>query len=351
MPQKMIANTCLTINLNAIISNWKTLDASSAPKVKTGAVIKANAYGLGIKYVAPALAKIGVTSFFVAFPEEGIHVRNAVGPAPKIYVFSGFMQNCKKAVQSANLIPLLNSLEQIKSFQSIMPTAIFGLQLDTGMNRLGLEPAEFAQIRNIAPQADLIISHLACADDPNHPNNQEQLDVFHRMTDGLNVPKSLAATGGIFLGSDYHFDLCRPGIGLYGGLPFVKAEPVVSLSLPVIQIRDVLKGETVGYSATWQAKRDSKIATLAAGYADGLLRAMGNKHLMLYAGKTPCPLIGRVSMDLLTVDVTDLPLPIDRLHLLNSHQKIDDLATAASTIGYEILTALGERYNRCYIGI
>ena len=175
--------------------------------------------------------------------------------------------------------------------------------------------------------------------------NAYQLDVFHQMTDGFSTPRSLAATGGILLGPEYHFDLCRPGIGLYGGLPFTDAAPVVQLDLPVIQTRRLNPGEVVGYGNSWQATRPSHIATLAAGYADGLMRALG-QGTTLWHGNQPCPLVGRVSMDLITVDITDLPETPQSLSILNAHQTVDDLAHIAGTIGYEILTSIGHRYTR-----
>jgi alanine racemase len=165
------------------------------------------------------------------------------------------------------------------------------------------------------------------------------------MTDGLDIPRSLAATGGTLLGQAYHFDMTRPGIGLYGGLPFEQALPVVSLDLPIIQVRDVVAGETVGYGNSWTAERDSRIATVSGGYADGLIRAMGS-NATLFAGDTPCPMVGRVSMDLITADITDLGEAPDSLQLLGRHQTVDTVAEAAGTIGYEILTSLGQRYHR-----
>jgi len=196
----------------------------------------------------------------------------------------------------------------------------------------------------------LIMSHLACADTPDHPKNAAQLQCFRSMTNGMRTRRSLAATGGILLGADYHFDLCRPGIGLYGGAPFEAASPVVNLSIPVIQTRDVAVGESVGYGAAWVAKRPSKIATVAAGYADGLIRAMGAGNAVLWAGDCACPMVGRVSMDLLTVDVTELANVPKHLEILNSHQGVDKLADSAGTIGYEMLTNLGMRYKRDYKG-
>lgn len=345
-----MAVATLTIDLNAIADNWRALDAMSAANVETAAVVKADGYGLDAGRVSRALSKAGVKTFFVAVAEEGIAVRQAIGHDAEIYVFSGCCAGDAPILKSHKLIPLLNSPEQIKDF--LPSSAPFGIQLDSGMNRLGMESAEFAalkdQITHATPQ--LIMSHLACADDPTHPQNAAQLATFRAMTTGLNTRRSLAATGGIMRGADYHFDLNRPGVGLYGGAPFTNASPAVRLSIPVIQTRDVARGETVGYGAKWQAQRPTKVATVASGYADGLIRAMGNGSLHLYAGHTPCPLIGRVSMDLITVDVTDLETVPDRLDLLNPIQTIEHLANAAGTIGYEILTSLGARYNRVYKG-
>ena len=190
---------------------------------------------------------------------------------------------------------------------------------------------------------------LACADEPQHVMNAEQRSTFVDMTAGCDAPRSLAATGGVLLGPTYHFDLTRPGVGLYGGAPFDEALPVVTLSLPVIQTREVAAGEAVGYSCTWVAGKPSRVATVAAGYADGILRSLSGKGT-LWAGDTPCPVVGRVSMDLITVDVTALDSVPDTLDILGPRQGIDDLATQAGTIGYEILTSLGARYRRRYTG-
>jgi len=192
------------------------------------------------------------------------------------------------------------------------------------------------------------MSHLACSDDPAHPMNAAQLAEFHHMTDGISVPRSLAATGGVLLGPEYHFEITRPGIGLYGGAPFTEAQAVVRLSIPVIQTRDVMAGETVGYGNSFTAPRDMRLATISAGYADGIQRALSGKAT-LWAGDIPCPLVGRVSMDLLTIDVSDLPDDPETLDLLGPHQGIDTVADLIDTIGYEILTGLGHRYARQYL--
>jgi alanine racemase len=219
------------------------------------------------------------------------------------------------------------------------------------MNRLGMEAADWAGLAEtaLAQKPRLVMSHLACADEPDHPMNAAQLAEFRRMTDGIDAPRSLSATGGILLGPAYHFDLTRPGIGLYGGLPFEAASPVVHLDLPVIQIRNVAPGETVGYGNSWTAERPTRLATLAAGYADGITRHLSNR-VVLWHGDTPCPLRGRVSMDLLTVDVTDCDGAPEALSLLNDRQGVDTLADLAGTIGYELLTQLGHRYRRHLAG-
>ena len=338
----------LTINLHALASNWRALNAKT--DVETGAVVKADAYGLGVGPVSATLAEEGVRKFFVAVAEEGAAVRKAIGPGPMIGVFSGHMEGDADLLRDHDLTPLINSPEQFARHQQAMPDHAFGIQLDTGMNRLGLEPTDWAELR---PKAEplkpaLIMSHLACSDEPDHPMNQQQLKTFRAMTDGVTAPRSLAATGGTLMGSEFHFDFCRPGIGLYGGMPFADAKPVVAVDLPVIQVRAVEVGETVGYGNTWVARRPSRIATVAAGYADGLHRAIGG-GIDTFAGDQPCPVVGRISMDLITVDVTDLPRDPERLRILNGHQTVDDLAEAAGTIGYEILTSLGARYSRGYV--
>ena len=341
----------LTIDLDALAANWLALDSCSAPNVETGATVKADGYGLGAGTVARALLKTGVRSFFVAAAEEGAAVREAVGDDARIFVYSGHMAGDTDMIGDLRLIPLLNSIEQVTRHIESLPLQNFGIQLDSGMNRLGMEPEEWAAVREILPRRrlDLIMSHLACADEPDHPMNAQQLEQFREMTDGTGVPRSLAATGGILLGPEYHFDLTRPGIGLYGGPPFEESRPVASLSIPVIQTRELEPGEPVGYANSWIAEEPTRLATISAGYADGLLRAMSNTAV-LFADDIPCPLVGRVSMDLITVDISHLDFIPRTLDLLCSHQNVDDLAEAAGTIGYEILTSLGARYSRRYKG-
>lgn len=335
----------LSIDLGALAANWSALNAKTA--ARTAAVVKADGYGLGAGRVAKALQQVGADTFFVAVAEEGAAVRQAIGPGPMIGVFAGHMAGDTDMLRDLELTPMLNAPGQIKRHFETLPNHPFGIQLDTGMNRLGLEWDDWAAWAEpvLRRKPVLVMSHLACADEPDHPMNTYQLDLFHQMTDGISTPRSLAATGGALLGEAFHFDLIRPGIGLYGGLPFADARPVVRLDLPVIQIRDLAAGEVVGYGNAWQADRPSRIATLSAGYADGLIRAMSGRAT-LWHGSTPCPLVGRVSMDLLTIDVTDCDEDPAYLTILGPHQTVDDLAAAAGTIGYEILTSLGGRYSR-----
>ena len=316
---------------------------------ETAAVVKANGYGLGAEQVAGALASAGAKSFFVAVAEEGPTVRKVVGHEAQIYIFSGHMVGDTQYIQNHNLIPLINSIDQLNYHLELLQNHPFGIQLDTGMNRLGMEPKEWQAVRELALQLNpkLIMSHLACADDREHAMNVEQHRLFLELTNDVAVPKSLAATGGILLGKDYHFDLTRPGIGLFGGLPFEEAKPVVSLDIPVIQIREIKAGESVGYGNTWTAPTARKIATISAGYADGIIRAMGS-NTSLYSAGMQCPVVGRISMDLIGIDVSELAAPPTSLSLLNSTQRIDHLAANAGTIGYELLTSFGGRYKRLY---
>jgi alanine racemase len=335
----------LSIDLSALAANWRALDAKTT--VETAAVVKSDGYGLGAGRVSKALASVGARRFFVAVAEEGAAVRQALGDGIEISVFSGHMASDTDMIRDLDLTPILNSVDQVTRHLETLPGHSFGIQLDTGMNRLGMEWDEWAAVAEVvlAQHPTLVMSHLACADDADHPMNPYQLDIFHKMTDGITTPRSLAATGGILLGADYHFDLCRPGIGLYGGAPFKDAHQVARVDLPVIQVRALDAGEVAGYGNSWQADRPSRIATVSAGYADGLIRAMSDKATLWYDDH-PCPLVGRVSMDLITVDVTDLGFDPEALTILGPKQSIDQLADRAGTIGYEILASLGGRYSR-----
>lgn len=346
-----MATGTLSIDLDALVANWRRLDGHSAASCRTGACVKADGYGLGADRVAAALAGAGCRAFFVAVAEEGAALRRVLGEGPAIFVFSGHMEGDTDALREARLTPMLNAIDQLTRHLEALPGHPFGIQLDTGMNRLGMEPDAWDAVREIALGAGpaMVMSHLACADEPEHPMNARQLAEFRRMTEGVTAPRSLAATGGILLGPEYHFDMARPGIGLYGGLPFEDAAPVVTLELPVIQLRELAAGETVGYGNAWTAEGPARIATVSGGYADGLIRSLGEAGV-LFADGVPCPIAGRVSMDLITVDVTHLDGVPLALEALGPHQGVDDLAGAAGTIGYEILTSLGARYARRYRG-
>jgi alanine racemase len=343
-----MAQAKLTIDLAVLRANWRALAAKSHSE--TGAVVKADGYGLGANQVALALADEGARRFFVASCEEGASLRDALGSGPEINVFSGHMDGDTALIRDAQLTPMINSIDQMLRQVEALPGAPFGVQLDSGMNRLGMEPAEWGALRDIAlaQNPTLIMSHLACADEPDHPMNAQQLQAFHEMTDGIDAPRSLSATGGILLGADYHFDVTRPGVGLYGGLPFEDAKPVVTLDIPVIQIREVAPGESVGYGNNFIAQSPTRVATIAAGYADGVIRAMG-PQAQLWSDDTRCKVLGRISMDMIAVDVSALNSDPASLTLLGTMQPVDTVADWAGTIGYEILTSLGHRYNRTYL--
>jgi alanine racemase len=345
----------LFIDTEAVAANWRALDRMSGPTTRTGAVMKADAYGLGMARVASRLAREGVRDFFVATAEEGLELRRVLGgdagTGAAIHLFYGHMAADTAAIGEAGLVPLLCSVAQLTRHLEALPGHPFGIQLDTGMNRLGLHMRDWADVAELALRARprLVMSHLASADDPRSDQSARQLARFREMTDGIAVPRSLAATGGTLLGSDYHFDLTRPGVGLYGGLPFASAEPVVRLSLPVIDCFDVEAGDTVGYDAAWTAPAPTRIATVAGGYADGLMRAL-SPGLEVMAGPVACAVVGRVSMDLITVDIGHLDRDPDEVTVLDPHRTVDSVARAAGTIGYEILTSLGRRYRRAYRG-
>ena len=341
----------LHIDLEAVAANWRALDRLSSPVCETAAVVKADGYGLGADAVATRLARAGARAFFVATAEEGQSLRRTLGPEPRIYVFYGHMAGDTEVLRGADLVPLLASVDQLARHLEAIPRRPFGLQLDTGMSRLGLSAPEWAAVRDVVADAEpvLVTSHLASADTPGAAQNWAQLDAFRSMTEGLGAPRSLAATGGTLLGPDYHFDMVRPGIGLYGGLPFRDAEPVVALDLPVVACFDLPAGAAVGYGATWTAPAPTRVATVAGGYADGLFRGL-QPGWDVMAGPVACPVRGRVSMDLVTIDIGHLDDDPDTVRVLGPHHGIDALAAQAGTIGYEVLCSLGRRYRRAWRG-
>jgi alanine racemase len=286
----------------------------------------------------------------VATAYEGAELRQSLGQGPQINLLSGHMAGDTEMIHDLDLTPILASLTQITRHLEGLPGHGFGVQLDLGMSRLGMGPSEWEAIAPYVLEAgpDLIMAQLSCSDEVDHPQNEAQLAVFHRMTDGTAVPRSLSATAGILLGPRYHFDLTRPGIGLYGGMDFHGMRPVVGLHLPVIQTRDVATGTTAGYGATWSADQPTRLATLGAGYADGIGRILSNRAV-LWDGDVPCPLVGRVSMDYVIVDIGHLPAKPEWLDMIGPHQGLQDLAAMSGTISYEVLTSLGGRYHRHYM--
>src|SRR5712691_4458217 len=368
-PAEAEAGGILTIDLSAIEANWKKLASTTVP-VECAAVVKADAYGCGLEPVTHKLAKAGCRTFFVADVAEGRRVR-AIAPEAVIYVLNGLMPGSAQAFAADNLRPVINSTTELAEWDAFI--AIKGwrggaaLHVDTGMNRLGISIDEAVAI---APRIQsethgftLLMSHLACAETPDHPMNDRQIRLFREIRIMYRgVPSSLANSAGIFLGGTMYCDLVRPGIALYGANPTPgktnPMRPVVELNGRIIQVRSVNKGESVGYGATFTAARPSRIAVVAVGYADGVLRSAGASKAkpaaeVIIAGRR-CPIAGRVSMDLLAVDVTDLAEGTSRrgdlATLIGDGMSVDDLAAAMGTIGYEVLTNLGRRYHRVYKG-
>ena len=359
------AGAILEIDLDAIAANWKRLAERLAPGSRCAAVVKADAYGLGMAEVAPRLARAGCKSFFVATLDEGLGLR-ALLPRAQIAVLDGLVMSQPADFAKARLLPVLNDLGQVRQWQAYAQRrggAPAMLHIDTGLTRLGLPQAEVDALAADPAllegfKLSLILSHLACATEPAHPMNEEQLNRFRAALRLLpRGPASLASSSGIFLGGDFHFDMARPGAALYGvnplpGRPNPMA-PIVHLKAKILQVRDVDRGDAVGYGAAHQMDRPGRIAILALGYADGWLRSSSHRGTARIAGK-PAPVIGRVSMDLLTLDVTGLDprtvQPGDYADLLDAQYGVDDAAFAAGTIGYEVLTALGRRCLRVYRG-
>jgi alanine racemase len=356
----------LTIDLDAVVANWRALRDRAAP-AECAAVVKANAYGLGAEPVSRALAAAGCRTFFVATIDEGIALR-AVLPEQRIFVLCGAMAGNGPDLTAHRLIPILNSLDQIATWRAHAAhcgTALAaGLHLDTGMTRLGIDAAEARQLAaspdrlaGIIPT--LVMSHMACADEAGSAMNAAQLSAFGAAGAGLapGVARSLAASSTIYLGADYCFDLVRPGAGLYGLNPIPdRANPmaaVVRLQAKILQVRDVDTPQTVGYGASHRIARKGRIATVAVGYADGWFRSLGNRGQGFIEGEM-VPVVGRISMDLTTFDVSGLPPAMVRpgamIELIGPRHDVDAVAAQAGTIGYEILTALGHRSARRYIG-
>ncbi|MGO8918203.1 MAG: alanine racemase [Stellaceae bacterium] len=356
------AGAVLEIDLAGIAENWRRLAAALKPGATCAAVVKADAYGLGMAQVAPLLAAAGCTLFFVATLDEGIALRRLL-PSVEIAVLNGLLPGTGGEFSRARLIPVLNDLGEIAAWRERATTRALAamIHVDTGMTRLGLGAAALAELARppalvAGLQLRAIISHLACADEPAQPLNAHQLAAFRAALTALPpAPASLAACSGIFLGADFHFDFVRPGAALYGvnptpGRPNPMAQ-VVRVKGRILQVRDVDRGVSVGYGAAHRMARSGRIATVAVGYADGWLRSASDRGSAGIAGQR-APVIGRISMDLMTLDVTGidpaLACPGGFVDLIDETHGVDEAAAAAGTIGYEILTALGRRYHRIY---
>ena len=374
-PEHHLAGAILTIDLDRLKTNYRIV-AERSSHAEAAAVVKADAYGLGIPQVVPALLSAGCRRFFVAQPHEGIAVR-AKAPEADIYVLSPLLGAEQTAtLKQHRLVPVLNTPTDITIWEAegwadgrALPCAV---HVDTGMNRLGLsltEAESFARDNALtgALNVALVMSHLACADDPAHPLNARQCASFQRVR-GLfaGVEASLANSAGIGLGGDFLCDLTRAGIALYGGRagPGTPLQAVATLEARILQIRSVRAGETVGYGATVTLDRDTVLAVVSCGYADGYHRAISGSGVAMrratplggfgFAAGRRVPVIGRISMDLTCFDITDIEPDMlgrgDLIELFGSNLSIEDAAAAAGTIGYELLTSLGQRYHRVYVG-
>ena len=369
-----LAGGRLTIDLAALVANWRHL-ARLAGSAECGAVVKANAYGCGIERVVEALEHAGCKSFFVALPEEGLRAR-AIAPNARIFVLNGIFSDAVPHFLDANLIPILGSVPEVECWsdaakiaQRPLPCA---LHFDSGMNRLGLLPRELQRLAADKATMDrfdlqLFMTHYACADDVGHPKTALQREVFVQHAELVpGVAQSTANSAAILQADGHGFDLARPGIALYGGEALNDApnpmQPVVKLEGRIIQIKKAMKGESVGYGGAETLTRDSRLAYLSVGYADGYPRAASNMGVPMRAVSTAARAahkgqilkgVGRVSMDMMAFDVTDVPetdiAPGDWLELFGPTIPVDDVARAAGTIGYELLTGLGNRYSREYV--
>jgi alanine racemase len=372
LPRPMLkpgATGLVTVDLAEIADNWKSLARLVAPAA-CGAVVKADAYGLGAARVIPALARAGCTTFFIATPGESEAAR-ARAPNAVIYALDGLLPGAARDFARLGVRPVLSSLGDVETWAAQCRESgeklACGLHIDSGLHRLGLAARDARRLAadtklRGALDLTLVMSHLASADNPADPKNRDQLLTFETLSALFpGVPRSLAASDGLMLGKPFHFDVVRPGYALYGGqASAANPAPVhaaVTVSAVILAVSDVAPGETVGYSAAWRAERPSRIATIAAGYADGVPRSASSANgrsggQVMIAGKY-APLAGRVSMDLITADVTDidpaLVAPGQLATLIGPGLSIEDAGFAAGTIGYEILTRCGTRFERVYV--
>jgi alanine racemase len=364
------ATGILTVDLDAIVANWRKLEKAAVPAECAG-VIKANAYGCGIEPVARALAAAGCKTFFVATLDEARAVRAAVPSTAAIYVLNGLFQNSGDAYAKIDCRPVIGDLNELAEWDVFCRRSGWSggaaIHIDTGMNRLGLTITE---AQGIIPRINagdhgitLVMSHLVSSEQLNSPVNAKQLTAFREIASLFSgVPASLSNSSALFLGAPFQFDLVRPGAALYGVNPTPEADnpmlPVVELKSRIVQIRNIERGETVGYGGTWTARRSTRLAIASVGYADGYFRAAsandGTRGAEVMVAGKRCPVAGRISMDLTAIDVTDLPpSAVRRGHmvtLIGEGITVDELAHHFGTIGYDVLTSLGSRYARIYKG-
>lgn len=363
-PDTLGAAGLLTIDLGALAENYRLLSVKAAP-ARAAAVVKADAYGLGAEKVVPVLLAAGCRDFFVAHFSEALKLRPLISGDARLFVLNGLLPGDEETCADAGIIPVLNGMEQVARWkeeaafrETTLPAA---LQFDTGMSRLGLSMDD-ARALAADPQGlegialEIIMSHLACADEQEHAANGAQLGVMQEAATLFpGVPVSFANSGGLFLTGDFKGALCRPGIALYGGNPSPDMEnpmkPVVALDVAVVQTRSVPAGTAIGYGGTLVADKPMRLAVISAGYADGLPRSLSSRGAAYWNG-IRLPIAGRVSMDSIILDITALPegtLKLgDRVEIIGQHQTLEQIAADAGTISYEILTSLGARYRRVY---
>ena len=358
------ANSFLVIDVDAIVSNYQTL-RSKLTNAHCAATLKANAYGLGVKKIAPALDKAGCPTFFVATLDEAVELRKILNNNRKsILVLNGFLTGTGPICKQYNITPVLNNFCQLEKWVDFNATLEFrqkaALHLDSGMNRLGLDNNDIGRlIKNphILNKANiyLLLSHLACSDEPESTMNKRQLLEFHSLIRRLpRVMASLANSGGIYLGEKFHFDLVRPGLALYGSVPGHLQSNLtncISLYGRVLQLREVDKGELIGYGGTYELTKKSRIATIGVGYADGYQRSLSGLSTVFHHS-SPLPVVGRISMDSITVDISSLPenelKEGNFVELIGKNFTIDQAASLAQTVPYEMITGLGRRHYRYY---
>ncbi len=349
----------LRIDLDALARNYRLLRDRAAP-AECAAVVKADAYGLGIERVVRRLLREDCRRFFVATRAEARELR-AITPTAEIAVFEGALAGSVEVLAGLHVRPVLNTFEQVERWRG-RGRAL--LHVDTGMNRLGLSAGDVAALavrKDVLAdlEIDFVMTHLACADEPAHPLNAEQLVRFAQLRRQLpDAPTSIGNSAGTLLDAAHRGDLARPGIALYGGNPFSDRanpmEPVATLTAPILQLRDLSDPATIGYGATYAAQPPARIAVVGIGYADGYPRSLGNCGTVAVHGRR-VPVVGRVSMDLMTIDVSSLPRDFvrvgDAVELIGSTVGVDEVATAAGTISYEILTGMGRRLARTYVEV